>query len=51
MNKAIKQNATYVSDFGIRIYAPKEGKKYWRISYTDQDGNSKIQLPQAKRML
>ena len=41
MNKTIKQNATYVSDFGIRIYAPKNGKKYWRISYTDQDGKLK----------
>ena len=41
MNKTIKQNATYVSDFGIRIYAPKEGKKYWRISYTDHEGKLK----------
>ena len=41
MTKTIKQNATYVSDFGIRIYAPKQGKKYWRISYTDQEGKLK----------
>lgn len=35
-NKKIK--AKYTTDFGIRIYAPKPGKSYWRISYVDLDG-------------
>ena len=35
-NKKIK--AKYTTDFGIRIYAPKPGKNYWRISYVDLDG-------------
>jgi hypothetical protein len=35
-NKKIK--AKYTTDFGIRIYAPKPGKNYWRISYVDLEG-------------
>ena len=37
MNKQ-KNSAIYVTDFGVKIYAPKSDKKYWRISYTDQEG-------------
>lgn len=33
-----KITAKYITDFGIRIYAPKADKSYWRISYTDHDG-------------
>ena len=36
INKKIK--AKYTTDFGIRIYAPKPSKNYWRISYVDQEG-------------
>jgi hypothetical protein len=35
-NKKIK--AKYTTDFGIRIYAPRPNKNYWRISYVDQEG-------------
>ena len=35
-NKNIK--AKYITDFGIRIYAPKAEKSYWRISYVDKEG-------------
>jgi integrase len=33
-----KNRAKYTTDFGVRIYAPKPGKQYWRISYTDKEG-------------
>ncbi|TRZ85123.1 MAG: site-specific integrase [Streptomycetaceae bacterium] len=33
-----KMKAIYITDFGIKIYAPKSEKNYWRISYVDQQG-------------
>jgi len=33
-----KMKAIYITDFGIKIYAPKSDKNYWRISYVDQQG-------------
>ena len=41
MTNRTRQNAQYVSDYGVRIYAPRSGKKYWRISYTDSEGKLK----------
>ena len=38
MTTTKKIRAKYTTDFGIRIYAPKPGKNYWRISYVDLDG-------------
>ena len=38
MTTTKKIKAKYISDFGIRLYAPKQGKNYWRISYIDQEG-------------
>ena len=48
INKKIK--AKYITDFGIRIYAPKADKTYWRISYVDQEGKLRDTTATSERM-
>ena len=47
-NKKIK--AKYITDFGIRIYAPKVNKNYWRISYVDQEGKLRDTTATSERL-
>ena len=47
-NKKIK--AKYITDFGIRIYAPKADKSYWRISYVDQEGKLRDTTATSERL-
>ena len=47
-NKKIK--AKYITDFGIRIYAPKVNKNYWRISYIDQEGKLRDTTATSERL-
>jgi len=48
INKKIK--AKYTTDFGIRIYAPKPSKNYWRISYVDQEGKLRDTTATSEKM-
>ena len=48
INKKIK--AKYITDFGIRIYAPKADKTYWRISYVDQEEKLRDTTATSERM-
>ena len=48
INKKIK--AKYITDFGIRIYAPKADKTYWRISYVDQEGKLRDTTATSERL-
>ena len=48
INKKIK--AKYITDFGIRIYAPKAEKSYWRISYVDQEGKLRDTTATSERL-
>jgi len=42
--------ASYITDFGIRIYAPKVNKNYWRISYVDQEGKLRDTTATSERL-
>lgn len=50
MNTNKKTKATYITDFGIRIYAPKVNKNYWRISYVDQEGKLRDTTATSERL-
>ena len=50
MNTNKKTKASYITDFGIRIYAPKVNKSYWRISYVDQEGKLRDTTATSERM-
>jgi len=45
-----KIKAKYITDFGIKIYAPKPGKNYWRISYVDQEGKLRDTTATSEKM-
>ena len=45
-----KVKAKYITDFGIRIYAPKADKTYWRISYVDQEGKLRDTTATSERL-
>lgn len=45
-----KIKAKYITDFGVRIYAPKADKNYWRISYVDHDGKLRDTTATSERM-
>ena len=45
-----KTKASYITDFGIRIYAPKVNKNYWRISYVDQEGKLRDTTATSERL-
>ena len=44
------QSATYISDYGVRIYSPRNGKKYWRISYSDKDGKLRDTTAKSEKL-
>jgi len=50
MNTNKKTKASYITDFGIRIYAPKVNKNYWRISYVDQEGRLRDTTATSERL-
>ena len=50
MNTNKKTKASYITDFGIRIYAPKVNKNYWRISYVDQEGKLRDTTATSERL-
>jgi len=50
MNTKKKTKASYITDFGIRIYAPKANKNYWRISYVDQEGKLRDTTATSERL-
>ena len=50
MNTNKKIKAKYITDFGIRIYAPKVNKNYWRISYVDQEGKLRDTTATSERL-
>jgi len=50
MNTNKKTKASYITDFGIRIYAPKANKNYWRISYVDQEGKLRDTTATSERL-
>lgn len=50
MNTNKKSKASYITDFGIRIYAPKVNKNYWRISYVDQEGKLRDTTATSERL-
>jgi integrase len=50
MTTRTKKSAVYVTDFGVRVYSPKSNKKYWRISYTDQDGKLRDTTAKSEKM-
>ena len=50
MTTNTKTKASYITDFGIRIYAPKVNKNYWRISYVDQEGKLRGTTPTSERL-
>lgn len=50
MNSPKKNRAKYTTDFGIKIYAPKLNKSYWRISYVDQSGKLRDTTATSEKM-
>lgn len=50
MNTNKKTKASYITDFGIRIYAPKVNKNYWRISYIDHEGKLRDTTATSERL-
>lgn len=50
MNTNKKTKASYITDFGVRIYAPKVNKNYWRISYVDKEGKLRDTTATSERL-